>query len=133
MKIRLIYFLIAMVLFLWINGCRKELPVEIVQGTIDNVNTFITITSPQTGDTYKPGDGLEIRWGSSTSIDRIKIELYNNNILRAILADHYPNSGVYEWGIPFAMPLSNKYKLRIISIRDTSIYSYSGTFKIINQ
>ncbi|RJP63468.1 MAG: hypothetical protein C4539_16240 [Ignavibacteriales bacterium] len=133
MNIKLLYFLIAIVLFLWIIGCRKELPVEIEQGTIDNVNAFITITSPQTGDTFKPGDWLQIRWGSSTSIDRIKIELYNNNVLRAILTDHYLNSGVYQWGIPFAMPLSNKYKLRIISTRDTSIYSYSGTFKIINQ
>lgn len=115
------------------SGCRKELPVEIESTSVDNVNTFLTVTSPQSGDSFEPGKYMEIKWSSSSSVKRVKLELYNNNVLRAILADHYQNDGIYEWYIPFAMPQSSKYKVKIISSTDTLIYSFSGIFKIIKQ
>lgn len=61
----------------------------------------ITITSPQEGETWKPGEPHDIRWITTGTVGNIKIEYSTGNGASwTIITPSTDNNGVHPWVVP---------------------------------
>ena len=59
-------------------------------------------------------DSVEIKWRSSASAsDIVKIELYKGEVLRLIISNSAPNTGIYKWDVPASIINGDDYKIKI--------------------
>ncbi|MCX6149507.1 MAG: hypothetical protein NTX22_03165 [Ignavibacteriales bacterium] len=120
-------------LILLIVGCRKETPVDVDNLVTDNSNEFITLSSPQFGQKYSPGNKLAIRWETTPEVKKVNIDLYKKNELRGAIAHQISNQGSLDWDIPIDLTQSVHYKIKISSSSNSDVFIFSGVFSIIGS
>lgn len=120
-------------IILFINGCRKEVPVETDDFAQTDSQSFISISEPVTGARYLPTDTINIIWESTPSIKNVTIELYKKNVSWQLIASRISNDGFYSWKIPASITLSTHYKIKISSSNSPDVLNYSGVFSILLQ
>jgi len=87
----------------------------------------LELSSPNGGEIFNVGGTRAIKWTSNFN-DKIKIELWKNDIYYKTVTDSAENKGSYNWFIPTATPLSNDYKVKIIRIENSAINDMSANF-----
>ena len=93
---------------------------------------YITVTSPNGGETLQSGNTLNINWDSNAG-GNVSIQLYVNNSLNSNIANNTANDGSYYWNIPSSVSQGSNYKIKITSTSNSTVYDYSdGTFTILN-
>lgn len=89
----------------------------------------IIVTEPVFGMIKNPGDIINIIWISPT-INKIDIQLYRKSEFKFTIIGDFENNGNFEWEIPFEIPPSNHYLIKIVSHANSDIYEFSGQFGI---
>lgn len=96
-----------------------QVPARIVGG--------FRLLEPNGGELLFVGERYPIKWETSGTLPRVKLEFSPDNFTKEIsaIADSYPNSGVYEWLVPNAP--SAKYRVRISDPGDVTAYDISNS------
>lgn len=93
----------------------------------------ITINKPKGGDVFRYGDVINLNWSSNFS-ENVKIELFKGDKSILTYADNIANSGTYH---PFTdknlMPPGNDYRIKISSLEDPDIFTFSENFELTDQ
>lgn len=72
----------------------------------------VIVTYPNGGETLVVGQNVNIAWGSTGSIPKVKIELYSSIALNWItLVDSVANTGSYVYGIPSVPNMQGKIRV----------------------
>lgn len=90
----------------------------------------MTLVQPNGGETWAHGDAYLISW-SANFLDTVRIDLYHGSALYAVL-DSSATDNRYPWTIPDSIPVDSTYKIKILSISDTTIADQSDSaFSIV--
>ncbi len=96
-------------------------------------NAYIQITSPSFGDVWYGGTTQNITWVSGNETGTYaEIELmdkYDNGIVVSTIASSTLNNGTYSWTVPLS--LNDSYRIKVSSLDDLSVCSYSGFVSIM--
>ena len=82
----------------------------------------INVTTPDNSSIWLTGLSENIEWSSMGNIATVRIDLYLNGTLIAIIHPSTPNDGLFNWAIPFGLVHSDLYQIRV------SNAEYPGTF-----
>lgn len=98
----------------------------------DNENNAITVTSPNGGESWAPGETHEVTWLSTgTTGPSVSIELLRRNSLDRIIIPNTPNDGSFTWTIPADLETGSDFRVRVTSLSDGAIIDESdGAFSI---
>lgn len=94
----------------------------------------LKITSPSnSGIVWQAGVEYLIEWTTFGDVGTdIKIELYRSDAYDRTITDNTPNTGSFNWLIPYDTEGSTSYKVKISSISNPSISDFSdNTFQIM--
>jgi len=109
-----------------IDTTKNDVPYIIYKDTtkkiLKEVKTLLTITTPQSGETWYKGDIYDITWKTEEPDDYIKIELITDENIYSLLEENYSNTGIYSWNITEEIP-SNQYTIKITNTNNTKIYA----------
>jgi len=109
-----------------IDLTKNNIPYIIYKDTtkkiLKEVKTLLTITTPQSGETWYKGDIYDITWKTEEPDDYIKIELITDENIYSLLEENYSNTGIYSWNITEEIP-SNQYTIKITNTNNTKIYA----------
>ena len=103
--------------------------------TIENQTPadYITVTSPNGGETWKMGTSHNITWDDNIS-SNVKIELYKSGSYYITISSSTSSDGSYIWSIPTNLTESSSYKVKITSATNNSVNDYSnGNFTIEDE
>lgn len=109
-----------------IFGDRTQ-PESIIQSPPDA--SYIYVSSPTHGTIYNTGDTLNIRWKAPT-INTLDIQLYRKSEYKFTITENLENTGRFDWVIPYNIPISNHYVVKIIYHNKKEVFEYSGRFGI---
>ena len=134
MKFKILKLLFLFGLALNFSGCRDMFDdgtqsVSIVRPPSEGSNIFIN--APAYGTILSPGDTVIIKWVAPT-IQKIDLQLFRKNEYHFSLAEGIVNDGNFIWKIPFEIPLSHHYRIKVISHIHNHIYEFSDQFGILN-
>lgn len=115
-----------------LSGCRqifgdREQPESIVLAPTEASN--IIVTSPTQGTIHNPGDTLSVKWIAPT-IKKIDIQLYRKSEYKFTITEDLENIGRFDWIVPFEIPLSNHYLVKVVNHNNSDTYQFSGRFGI---
>jgi hypothetical protein len=91
---------------------------------------YISVTSPESNDTWYIGETYNITWNSENAGDSVNIELYQNGMQKAVLIENTSNNGVFMWSIPLDTTPDGSSQIKIRSSNMTSLYGISGLFSL---
>ncbi|MFX1374351.1 MAG: Ser-Thr-rich GPI-anchored membrane family protein [Promethearchaeota archaeon] len=95
-----------------------------------SIITFIEMITPLESYSLETGFNHTIRWTTKGSINSVDIEVYKGGIYNFTLAIGTENDGIYSWYIPFETEPGTDWEIKIIDSDNSSIYVWSGEFKI---
>jgi subtilisin-like proprotein convertase family protein len=100
----------------------------------DTTPPTVRVIAPNGGERLSPGSVFRIRWEASDNVGvtGLYIRLYQEGIMRVIIADNPPNTGYYDWTVP-NRPGSN-YKIVVIARDAAGNFGEDesdGTFEIV--
>ena len=95
-----------------------------------NIITYIDIAFPYQDYSLETGFNHTIRWSSKGTINFVDIEVYKGGLYNFTLATGTENDGIYNWYIPFETEPGTNWEIKIIDSNNSSIYAWSGEFKI---
>jgi hypothetical protein len=104
------------------------------QQTQDTIRPTVRVIAPNGGERLSPGSVFRIRWEASDNVGvtSVYIRLYQEGVMRVIIADNLPNTGYYDWTVP-NRPGSN-YKIVVIARDAAGNFGEDesdGTFEIV--
>jgi hypothetical protein len=76
----------------------------------------LTVTQPNGGESYCPGQAVEITWAASESAGEIRIELLRGGASAAIIIDKATNSGSYTWTVPPGQADGADYRVSVARV-----------------
>jgi murein DD-endopeptidase MepM/ murein hydrolase activator NlpD len=91
--------------------------------------TFISVSSPQAGDTWVRGARQRITWSDNLG-GEVRIELYKGAARHSIIAASTPSDGRHSWTPPESLAPGSDYRVRITNVTDPTLYAESGPFAI---
>ena len=89
--------------------------------TTFTVAPYITITSPNGGESWQPGSTYNITWNDNIA-DNVKLELYKDGTYDSTINSSTPSDGSESWTVPTTLASGSDYQLRITSLSDSSVY-----------
>jgi len=93
---------------------------------------YITVTSPNGGETWQMGTTYNITWSDNIS-SNVKIELYKSGTYNRLIKDSTPSNGSYTWSIPTDLTESSSYKVKITSTSNSSVNDFSNNYFTIEE
>jgi hypothetical protein len=93
---------------------------------------ILAITFPVSGTGgLSSGSAVSIRWAYSTN-SGATVSLYalRSDTPACVIVSGANNGGSYSWTIPWTLPTSQAYRIKIVSDNDTSIHDQSDQFTI---
>lgn len=117
-----------------LTGCRqifgdREQPELIVQAPIEG--NSISVYEPVWGTIYHPGDTIIIKW-TAPIIKRLDISLYRKSEFKISISKNFENMGKLIWIVPYEIPSSNHYCIKINNHNNADTYNFSKQFGIHN-
>jgi hypothetical protein len=72
------------------------------QQTQDTTPPTVRVIVPNGGERLSPGSVFRIRWEAwdNVGVTGVYIRLYQEGVMRVIIADNLPNTGYYDWTVP---------------------------------
>ncbi len=87
---------------------------------------FITVNSPNGGNTLEPGNSYTITWDDNIS-ESVKLELYKGGSFNRTIGSSTESDGSYSWTVPTSITDGSDYKVKITSVNDTSVSDFSNS------
>ncbi|MBK7377689.1 MAG: choice-of-anchor D domain-containing protein [Ignavibacteriales bacterium] len=87
---------------------------------------YITVTYPNGGENWIAGSAYDITWSDNIS-EKVKIELYKNDILNSTISDSTESNGTYNWTVPSDQTPASDYRVKITSITISDLNDQSDT------
>ncbi|NEP81445.1 MAG: hypothetical protein F6K39_26740, partial [Okeania sp. SIO3B3] len=87
---------------------------------------FITVKSPNGGNTLEAGESYTITWNDSID-ENVKLELYKGGSFSRTITNSTQSDGSYSWTIPPSITNGSNYKVKITSARDSSVSDLSDS------
>lgn len=100
---------------------------------IDNgqPSEFITVTSPNGGESWTVGEMRVITWNRNLLVDRVKITLLDRNLPVLTITESVTGT-MFSWNIPIGLSYSRDYKVEIQSNTNPGISDQSdNAFEIL--
>jgi hypothetical protein len=94
---------------------------------------YISVTSPESNDTWYIGATFNITWNSENAGDLVNIELYQQGMQKVVLVENSSNNGVFLWSIPLETSPSTSSQIKIRSSTMTTLYGISGSFSLARK
>jgi hypothetical protein len=96
---------------------------------------MLVITSPASGTkVYSSGEEMNIAWAhSANSGSYVSLYAYRDDTLACTIATGVGYYGSYNWTIPWSLPGSSNYRIKIVSSDDTSIHDFSDQFTVVHM
>ena len=91
------------------------------------IGNTLEVTSPNGGESWDAGSTYSITWDKGNAGSYAKIYLYNSGSLNRTISSYTSNDGSYSWAIPSTQSGSSKYKIRVQSYSNSSIYDESNS------
>lgn len=92
----------------------------------------ITLTYPNGGEVWTPGNSYSINWNSSGVTGNVKIELYRfigMGVLEETITSSYSvSSGSYNWYLPLTVSAGSNFYVMITSLSNPNDYDMSDNF-----
>ncbi|MHA2100161.1 MAG: Ser-Thr-rich GPI-anchored membrane family protein, partial [Candidatus Kariarchaeaceae archaeon] len=85
---------------------------------------FITITSPNGGESWQAGSSQVISWNDNLS-ENVKIELFKGGALHSTISISTPSDGDRNWDIPLALASGSDYTIKITSVDSATVFDFS--------
>ena len=93
----------------------------------------LKVVQPNNTDYYVAGMTYFIKWTAGNAGDNVKIELLKAGKRTKWVTTKTANDGEFIWKIPKSVKKNSKYKIKITSAKNSSIYDRSdNTFTIYN-
>jgi len=92
---------------------------------------YITITSPNGGETWQIGTSQSITWNENIT-ENVKIDLYKAGTFTSTIVSSAASSGTYSWTLPNTLSAGSDYKIRITGVTTTTLYDESDASFTIN-
>jgi len=102
---------------------------EIFSGLF-TIKGFINISEPTSNSVWSPSIPVEIRWYDNITED-VKVELYNGSNIIETITQQTASSGLYTYTPVDNLGTGTAYRVKITSIFDENVYSYSDFFEIV--
>jgi hypothetical protein len=101
--------------------------------TVTYIPDSLTITTPASGCQWNTGSSYIIYWTSSGNPGpAVRLSLYDNvSFVSDITAGVATSAGSYVWTLPWALPSSTQYRIKITDVIDSSVSNFSDPFTII--
>ena len=87
---------------------------------------YITVTSPNGGESWTAGTSYNITWTDNIS-ENVKIELYKGGTFNSTINSSTASDGTYSWTVPTSLTTGSDYKIRITSTTWSSLYDESNS------
>ncbi|MBN2092957.1 hypothetical protein JW964_25265, partial [candidate division KSB1 bacterium] len=87
----------------------------------------LTITSPNGGQTFSPGQVINVQWNYDNVADFIGIDLYQGNTNYQRIANNIPNNNNANVTIPASTPLGSNYRIAI-SAHNGYVWDFSDNY-----
>lgn len=121
------------------KGASARSSISVDVGGATSTTSFITVLSPNGGESYKTGDFILIRWNYHDIVrDRqyYDISLYRNGVfwqkIKTVSAIDQPPLPI-PWRIPASIPTGSGYKIRVSLVEDARVFDESDApFTITN-
>lgn len=128
-------FLTAAVALLIIPGCRQlnEEGSDII--SISGYSVFdekILISEPKGNELFRPGETINIKWLSLSTIAKADIFLYRKSQSQFAIVLNKSNTGSYLWHIPQNIRPSLHYSIKVVNSSNIEEFDFSGSFSILN-
>ena len=99
--------------------------------TTNGGEPFVSVVSPNGGETWQAGSTQQITWNDNISED-VKIELFKGSVFNSIISSSTASNGSFGWIIPTNQTTGADYKIKITSIAVDTISDLSdNNFSII--
>ncbi|MEQ9716863.1 MAG: LamG-like jellyroll fold domain-containing protein, partial [Balneola sp.] len=85
---------------------------------------FISINSPNGGESWQKGSTQTIRWEDNIS-ENVAIQLMLNGEVVTNISKSTESDGKFEWTLTHGYDTSNQYKIRVVSLNDEAIFGES--------
>ncbi|MBI3335060.1 MAG: hypothetical protein HY001_00995 [Candidatus Portnoybacteria bacterium] len=109
--------------------CGRIIEAEVSNIIIIPSDKAITVTAPSEGEKILQGSTYAIRWSTTGTIPKANIALYqfpqsqsSGSVGTVTLpGENIPNTGSYEWNVPYNIPPGDLYILRVYDSSDPYI------------
>jgi hypothetical protein len=86
---------------------------------------YITVTSPNGGESWQTGTYHSITWNDNIS-ENVKIQLIKNGQWHSTITSSTYSDGSYNWNISSSIQADNDYKIEIQSVSNSSVIDWSN-------
>ncbi|MEA5549740.1 Calx-beta domain-containing protein [Anabaena cylindrica UHCC 0172] len=86
-----------------------------------NSAPFITVTSPNGGNTFQAGSSYNITWSDNFS-ENVKIDLFKGGVFNSTLFSSTLSDGSETWTVPTNLVDGNNYSIKIGSVNNSNLY-----------
>lgn len=93
---------------------------------------FITLTSPNGGNSFQAGNSYNITWNDNIS-ENVKIDLYKAGNLYSTLFSSITSDGAETWTIPSNFASASDYKIKITSVNNGNLFDFGDANFTINS
>ena len=111
----------------WPGNCGKT-----SSGTTDTTES-VTLISPNGGETWE-ANGIRkesISWSKTAGVNSVIIDLYKDGVFHSQIRGLDPDTGA-NFIVPSGVDTDNKYKIKITSTTDLTVYDFSdANFSIL--
>lgn len=92
----------------------------------------MTFTSPDSSTIWAAGSIYTVGWRPDSSLfgTTVSLSLYQDNVFVRTIYSGLSNSGTYSWSIPLGLTTSNRYRVRVASYNNSTIWGQSPAFTI---
>lgn len=91
---------------------------------------FISVLSPNGGESFIQGSSASISWSDNIS-ENVKIDLYKGGLFSLQITASTPSNGSFAWNIPATLTPAGDYTIRISSTSNPSLFDESnGPFTV---
>jgi hypothetical protein len=88
------------------------------------------VTAPISGELCARGQACWIEWTTPDPAGNVKVLLFRGKSKIAVLKANTPNDGACPWKVPMDLPLGDNYRIKVVSLQDTSVSGFSYTFEV---
>lgn len=79
----------------------------------------IDVSSPDGGESWSSGSVQSIKWSSSGSVDKVRVDLFQGDSRAATISCSTPNTGFYSWALSSSSEPRSDYNIRVSDIDET--------------
>jgi hypothetical protein len=103
-------------------------------GDGSSCSSTITVTSPNGGENWEPGNSHSITWSSSNLPgSNVGIQLYRSGVYITSISSSTTDDGSYTWSISSSLAEHDDYQVMIYSTSESSISDYSDNYFTIES